>query len=398
MRVAIVAESFLPQTNGVVHSVLRVLDHLAERGIDAIVIAPDAPPGAEQPRFFAGAPVVAMPSWSLPGYPDVRAATGPVRPLTRVLSRFQPDVVHLASPFALGWRAVRAANSLRIPTVAVFQTDVPSFAVQYGFGWAHRVLASRMRDIHGASTLNLAPSTSSVRILRDLGVERLALWRRGVDTDRFHPAQRSDALRRRLAPTGKRLVGFVGRLAREKQISDLAAINGTPGVRLVVVGDGPQRTRLERLLPEAHFTGMLHGDELAATMASLDVVVHPGESETFCQVIQEALASGVPVVAVAAGGPVDLVDHSRTGWLYPPGDLAALRDHVRDLVGDEAKRQAFGRAARQSVAGRGWRPICNELIGYYSAAVELHGDLRPEDVHRRHPRSLRRPRPRRPVG
>ena len=109
------------------------------------------------------------------------------------------------------------------------------------------------------------------------------------------------------------------------------------------------------------------------------MLVHTGESETFCQVIQEALASGVPVVSVRAGGPIDLVAPSRTGWVYPPGDLAMMVDCVRDLTGDESKRQAFGRAARASVLSRSWRSICTELIGHYAAAIETHGGLRPED-------------------
>lgn len=379
MKVAMVAESFLPQTNGVVHSVLRVLDHLTERGIEAVVIAPDAPADQVQPREVAGAPVIGLPSWSFPGYPDVRVATGRTEQLAHILTDFGPDVVHLASPYVLGWRAARAANELDVPAVAVYQTDVPSFAVRYGLPWAQRLLSTRVRDIHSAATLTLAPSTASMTDLENLGVERVRLWRRGVDSSRFTPDLRNNALRGRLASNGEKLVGFVGRLAREKQVHDLAVLNNLPGTRLVIVGDGPERAKLERLLPGAHFTGMLHGDDLAVTVASLDVVVHAGESETFCQVIQEAMASGVPVVAVAAGGPIDLVDHSRTGWLYRPGDLRGLQAAVRDLTGDEAKRQAFGRAARQSVVLRGWRPICNELIGHYSSAIELHGGLRPED-------------------
>ena len=368
MKVAIVTESFLPQTNGVVHSVLRVLDHLAEHGIEARVIAPHDPAG--QPAEVAGAEVVAVPSWALPGYPDVRIATGRHDHLERALASFQPDVVHLASPYVLGWQGVRAAHELGIPSVAVYQTDVPSFATRYGLPWARRLLATRVRDIHRLATLNLAPSTAAIEGLSALGVDRIELWRRGVDCERFAPRWRNERIRAQLAPHGEKLVGFVGRLAREKQVQDLAALTALPGVRPVIVGDGPERPRLERHLPRAHFTGMLHGDALAATMASLDVIVHTGESETFCQVIQEALASGVPVVSVRAGGPIDLIDHSRTGWFYAPGDLATMVDRVRDLTGDELKRRAFGRAARASVVHRSWTSICDELIGHYAAAIE----------------------------
>lgn len=378
MKVAIVTESFLPQTNGVVHSVLRVLDHLAERGIETKVIAPYDPAG--QPEKVARADIVAMPSWAFPGYPEVRVATGRHESMAQLLESFGPDVIHLASPYVLGWRGVRAANALGIPSVAVYQTDVPAFAVRYGLPWAHRLLSTRVRDIHAAATLTLAPSTASMEVLSNLGVDRVKLWRRGVDCERFDPRWRDDALRARLAPHGEKLVGFVGRLAREKQVHDLAALDALPGVRVVIVGDGPERPRLQRLMPDAHFTGMLHGNELPTTIASLDVLVHTGESETFCQVIQEGLASGVPVVSVRAGGPIDLIDQSRTGWLYAPGDLVGMVDRVRDLTGDELKRQAFGRAARASVLGRSWRSICNELIGHYSAAIEDHGGLRPEDL------------------
>jgi phosphatidylinositol alpha 1,6-mannosyltransferase len=230
MKVSIVTESFLPQTNGVVHSVLRVLDHLAERGIEAQVIAPDAPVGQSQPTRIGDTRVIGLPSWSFPGYPDVRVAGGRTEPLEHLLRAFRPDVVHLASPYVLGWRGVRAANELDIPSVAVYQTDVPSFGARYGFPWAHKLLSTRVRDIHSAATLTLAPSTSSLDALAELGVDRVKLWRRGVDSERFDPRLRDHALRERLAPNGEKLVGFVGRLAREKQVQDLAALNLLPGV------------------------------------------------------------------------------------------------------------------------------------------------------------------------
>ena len=213
-----------------------------------------------------------------------------------------------------------------------------------------------------------------------LGVDRLALWRRGVDTERFAPERRSEAWRREVAPNGEIIVGYVGRLAPEKQVEDLRAIADLPGVRLVIVGDGPDRPALERMLPGAHFAGFLGGDDLAAAMAGFDVFVHPGESETFCQTIQEAMASGVPVVATGAGGPLDLVRSSVDGWLYRPGDLAELRSRVLDLTGDDAKRRAFSVRAREAVAGRGWDRLGDELIEHYEEVAERHRATRGERV------------------
>lgn len=374
VRIVLVAETFLPQMNGVVNSVLQILRHLESLGHETLVIAPRSAHGQPTSEHsLHGAQTALLPSIPLPGYPEVRVIVATVARLEGILRDYRPDVVHLASPFILGWQALQAAERIGIPTVAVYQTDIPGYAERYGITAAAPALTRHLTRIHQRATLTLAPSTSAMEHLSGLGVTTLKPWARGVDGVRFHPAKRSE--RWRSAVTGNRdlIIGYVGRLAPEKQVGDLLAIADLPGTRLVIVGDGPERTALERLLPNAVFVGFLGGDELAQAVASFDLFVHPGENETFCQTIQEALASGVPVIATGRGGPLDLVTNSRTGWLYRPGDLDDLRSRVVDLVGDAAKRRAFASAARESVAHRTWSSLGDALLEHYRSVSSPTG-------------------------
>ncbi len=362
------AESFLPHMNGVTHSILRVLEHLQRNGDEVLVIAPSTPDPGVQDEVY-GAHVHRVPAVAMAGYANVRVAWGGVYRVKRLLADYAPDVVHLASPFVLGWRAAQAAHQLGIPAVAVYQTEVPSYAARYGVPLLENWAWTRVEQIHLLASRTLAPSTFALNQLRGRGIPRVRMWRRGVDTQRFNPGRRDADWRAAVAPGGERIIGYVGRLAAEKQVEDLAALADLPGTRLVIVGDGPQRPELEAALPDAVFTGFLGGDELARVMASFDLFVHPGELETFCQTIQEAMAAGVPVVATGRGGPLDLVENSRTGWLYEPGDLADLRERVQDLIGDDAKRRAFAAAACASVQGRTWAALGDELLAHYAAVA-----------------------------
>ncbi|SDC64082.1 glycosyltransferase family 4 protein [Nocardioides lianchengensis] len=363
LRVLIVSESFLPQVNGVTNSVRRVLEHLAATGHEAELVAPTGPPS------YAGFPVTHARGASLPFYRDFRIGLETRRRLRAVMLRFRPDVVHVASPATLGYQATRAAAELGIPTVAIYQTDLVGFAERYGIAGGCRAMAGLTRRIHHRVDLTLAPSSASLRQLDELGVPRTVLWPRGVDLQAFHPVRRSTALRQELAPDGRLLVGYVGRLAPEKELDLLSHLAEDPRYRLVLVGGGPEEQRLRTLLPGAAFLGVLHGDALGAAYASLDVFVHTGRHETYCQSAQEALASGVPVVAPRAGGPVDVVRDGVAGHLYTPGDAAELASYVGRLADDQLYRRRMGLAARRSVNGRSWRSVNDRLVEHYRAVA-----------------------------
>ena len=365
MRVAIVAESFLPNVNGVTNSVLRVIEHLRRTGHEVLVIAPDTPRGQPSAdKIHDGIRVHRVPSRMFPKITSL--PLGVPRPrMVGVLRGFEPDVVHLASPALLGYGGLHAARYLGVPTVAVFQTDVAGFAASYGIGVASRTAWAWTRHLHSRADRTLAPSTSAMENLAAHRIPRVYKWARGVDITGYAPSARDQTLRQQWSPDGKPIVGFVGRLAPEKHVERLRVLAHRDDLQLVIVGDGVNHVKLQSALPSAVFTGALYGEQLATAYASMDVFVHPGEHETFCQAVQEAMASGLPVIAPDAGGPRDLVAPYRTGLLLPVDEFEAkLPESVDHLI---AERQRYSIAARRSVLGRTWPAICDELLGHYEA-------------------------------
>ena len=364
MRILVVTESFAPSVNGVARSVATVVRELGRRGNRVTIVAPG--PG---PEVFEGIRVIRVRSVRLPGLRQFPVGL-PTRTVEDAVATVRPDVLHLASPFVLGGPATVAAARLGIPVVAIYQTDVAGFATQYRLGAAGRAAWWRLRTLHARADATLAPSSSAVRDLRAEGVDDVHLWPRGVDVDAFDPAHRTRPASGGAARPVR--IGYVGRLAREKQLDRLVGLDRIPGAELVVVGDGPLRSRLGRLLPRATFTGPLQGEALSRAYADLDVFVHPGAHETFCQAVQEALASGVPVVAPDAGGPRDLVMPGGNGFLFDPEASdpgAALRSHVVRLVIDDALRARLASSARPSVRRRTWAAVVDELEARYREVI-----------------------------
>lgn len=372
-----VTESFLPTINGVTNSVCRVAEQLDARGHDVLVLAP-----APAPLWFGRVPVHTVSSVTIRQFP-----TGlPVPRVTALMGEFAPDVVHLASPFVVGAKGMLSARALDIPTVAVYQTDMARYLADHRPGRvgaaAARAAWRWVRWVHEQVEVTLAPSTAAVTDLVAHGVPRVRHWGRGVDTALFNPAWRSHpatlALRERLAPNGEVLVGYVGRVAAEKGLERLAGPVCVPGVRLVVVGDGPARESVQMHLTAAAtaagaappaFLGFRVGADLAAAYGALDVFVSPSSTETFGQTLQEAAAAALPVVALAAGGATDLVLPDRTGILVDPQDASGLTRAVAELAADPARRLTLGTAGAERMQTRTWATCTEQLVHHYEAAI-----------------------------
>jgi phosphatidylinositol alpha 1,6-mannosyltransferase len=366
LRVVVVTESFLPQVNGVTNSVLRILEHLRAEGHQALVIAPESSGGITE---YAGFRVKRVPSLEMKGLLPVGFPQKAIEPL---IDGFNPDVIHLASPFFLGNYASRIAERLDIPTLSVYQTDIAGFARHYGLTVAHDSLKRWVAKIHKRTTRTLAPSNWSCEDLKSTGVPNVHLWPRGVDSQKFSPEKRDINLRCELlgARPDRKLVGYVGRLANEKRIDDLATLDARDDIQLVIVGEGPARSRLERVLKNARFVGYQSGEDLARYYASLDIFVHTGKHETFCQSVQEALASGVPVIAPNLGGPTDLVKHGWTGYLIDTENTYSLNHAVNQIL-QLAEPALMGARARESVIERTWLSVNNQLISHYTDLIAV---------------------------
>lgn len=366
MRVLISAESFLPRSNGVTNSVLRAAEYLTCNGHQVLIIA-----SGEGPQDVDGVEVRRVPAIALQTFAQIDIPGISRNSIVKIIKEFSPDVIHLASPFLLGEQVRKAAVICSVPVIANFQTDVSGFINFYGLTTAKSLIERRIRKIHNGSTITLAPSSDSASYLKRLGVNHIVRWGRGVDLKQFNPSWRSNSVRRSWgADAGTCVIGFVGRLAPEKQVHKLAFLNDVgvltgKKVKFVIVGDGPSRSALEKSFPTALFLGHLSGDALSKAMASMDLLVTTGENETFCQVIQEAMAAGLPVVAPEIGGPRDLVNPEITGLFYTPGDNFDIRKRVLSLVNFDQKRDQMSLAAFNSVQSRTWDSVCAELLGIY---------------------------------
>ncbi len=376
LHIALISETFPPEINGVANTLGRLCAGLRERGHRLQLIRPrqnadDGQRSTDELLLTRG--------WPLPGYPGLQWGQASMHKLLRRWKRQRPDVLYIATEGPLGLSALRAARRLRIPVISGFHTNFQQYSDHYGLGLLSRLLTNYLRWFHNRSQLTLVPSTSQSVELQRRSFERVHLLARGVDSQLFHPAKRSVELRRQWGVQDDELVVvYVGRISQEKNLDLLArcfrALQSRypqRRLKLVLVGDGPQRASLQKELPEAVFCGMQRDQALAAHYASADLFLFPSLSETFGNVLLEALASGLAVVAYDQAAAAQHIRHGHNGAVAMPGDEAAFIDSACWLLEDPETLRRVRLNARQHASRQGWPAIVQQFENYLRSAGSM---------------------------
>lgn len=370
MRIAFCSDSVPPVWDGVTRTLSELVTTLTHARVEFQFLSAVHP----DPRLAWCDRVHVVPSVPFPLYPYYRMGLPVRRQLDRVLDRFAPDLVHVVTPSLLGLYGVHYAQRRGIPVLASFHTDFVGLLEFYWLRYLDGLARFMARRFYGQCAATLVPSRHQAAKLSGYGIQNVGLWRRGVDSVAFSPAFRSAALRAEIGVEGVPIVLYVGRLGREKNLHYLIAAierlrrSGTP-FKLVIVGQGPMRRTLARRLPEAHFTGHVEGPDLARLYASADVFVFPSTAETFGNVVLEAFASGLPVVAVGGGAVGELVTPNTNGLLAPADQPAAFAEHVRMLLEHPAERTRMAAGALATAAEYRWSDVNRQLLDHYERIV-----------------------------
>lgn len=374
MRIALFTEVFLPKIDGVVTRILRTLEQLDALGHEVLVFAPGDPP-----TNFAGARVVRVNSVAMrPWYPELKLGL-PTPNIAREVEEFAPHVVHLVNPVVLAAYGALSAARRDLPMLASFHTDTPQYADALGLAPIRRAGTKYLRDVHNLAEVNLCTSPQMVARAEQIGIERVDLWPKAIDTQTYRPDRASEEMRARLTDghPEDRLMIYVGRISKEKNLRALLpqirALQSR-GVRLAMVGSGPDREQLEQEFAGTNtvFTGYMSGDALASAFASADVFAFPSTTETLGLVALESMASQVPVVGARAGGIPFAVTEGRSGFLFDPDSESEFTEALSRLLFDDELRARMGEEARAEALESSWRSATSRLVEHYERAIDAH--------------------------
>ena len=374
MKIAFFTETFLPKVDGIVTRLTKTIEFLTKNGDEVIVFCPEGCPDS-----YKGATIVGVAAMPLPLYPELKLGLpGPA--VSDKLEEFKPDLVHVVNPAVLGLGGIWLAKTNNIPLIASYHTHLPKYLEHYGMGMLEPLLWELLKAAHNQALLNLCTSTAMVNELEDKGIQRTALWQRGVDTENFRPELRSEKMREKLFGKYQNtdsLLIYVGRLSAEKQIERIKPVlDNIPGACLALVGDGPYRGQLEKIFAntKTNFIGYLSGEELASAYASGDIFLFPSSTETLGLVLLEAMAAGCPVIGANKGGIPDIINNGINGCLYNPDEKdngeRSLIEATKKILADKNKKEAMRKEARKEAEQWDWNQATLQLQKYYAETLE----------------------------
>ncbi len=381
LRIALVTETYPPEVNGVALTVQCLVRGLQARQHELQLVRPRQA-AQEPPLSETGLEQVLTRGMPIPRYPHLRMGLPAKQSLVSMWTLRRPDLVHIATEGPLGWSALQAARKLKLPVSSDFRTNFHAYSRHYGFAWFQKPIAAYLRRFHNQADCTMVPTPALQMQLSAMGFERLQVVARGVDAHCFDPDRRDPALRAAwgVGPED-RVVLSVGRLAVEKNLDLLArafqAMQALdPGLRLVVVGDGPAREPLLQRCPQALLVGPKRGDDLARHYASADLFLFPSLTETYGNVTPEAMASGLAVLAFDYAAAAELIRHGHNGLLAPLGDEDAFVRRACDLVSNPVLAAQMRLSARQTAMAQDWVQIIDAVESVWHGVLDAHASRR----------------------
>ena len=383
MHIAVVTETYPPEINGVANTMRQLVTGLAGRGHRVLLVRPrqaaDRTERAPRGQFL-------VPGLPIPGYRGLRFGLPMFRGLRSLFMRLHPDIVYVATEGPLGHAALHAARRTSTPVVTGFHTQFHQYSRHYGLGLLTQPIVNTLKRFHNRSDATLVPTEALRAQLLEAGFHNVHIFSRGVDTGLFDPIRRSDELRRSWGCGPDDLVAlYVGRIAAEKNIHlALACMEALSArfdnLRCVLVGDGPERVRLARRHAGCHFVGAKVGEELATHYASGDLFLFPSLTETFGNVVTEAMASGLVVNAFDYAAAHEYIRQGSNGLLVPCGDNEAFIDSVLAAVEQPTVLKHMRQAARRTAESLSWARV---IVGLEERLSEMLRRRRLEDIDRR---------------
>ncbi|WP_102261242.1 glycosyltransferase family 4 protein [Mesobacillus jeotgali] len=374
MKIAFFTDTFYPEINGVARTLKRFTDYLSAQGFSVKVFAPENPSEEYVPSH-----IHRFKSASFFLYPECRIAFPNYFKIKGELEKFNPDIIHVATPFNLGMMGIYCAKKMNIPLVGSYHTDFDQYLQFYDLTLLSSFLWKYMNWFHRPLQKIFVPSPDTMNQLTEYGFSNLELWPRGVDCEMFHPFYDKLAVRMRYSIRKEYILSYAGRLAPEKSAGLLLDIaRNMPSqiadkVQWLIVGDGPLREQLEKEAPaNMTFTGYLKGEQLAEVYSASDLFIFPSATETFGNVVLESLASGTPVIGANAGGVKSIIQDGLTGRLCTPHDIEQFTEAVTGLLTSDSKRIQMGYEARNYALTQKWGKIFNDLISHYQQVIETN--------------------------